>query len=393
MFSNLSDYSLSEYGNMIADKTRMDPYAYALKAAITPDSVVLDIGAATGIHALLACKFGARQVYAIEPSEAIHLAWEVARINGFTERIQLIQGLSTSITLPEPADVIVSDLRGVLPLFGQHIPSIVDARQRHLAAGGQLIPRRDTLWAALVEARYVYRDLIEPWQSPYGLDMAQIKRLVLNSWDATGTETIRPGNLLTEGQLWATLDYDSIEDPNVVSSNMVYEARRDGTAHGWLLWFDAQLTETIGYSNGPGADRIAEVYGRAFFPLLEPVPVTAGDSINLSIGAELVGQEYVWRWHTRFLSPAEPGGLKAEFDQSSANDDSLYTGQLSEHMTNSQPSLGPDGEIDHFILGKMDGRTTVKEIVAELQLKFPDHFQDEPQAIRYVYEIGRQYKR
>jgi protein arginine N-methyltransferase 1 len=393
MLSNLSDYSLSEYGNMIADKTRMDPYAYALKAAITPDSIVLDIGAATGIHALLACKFGARQVYAIEPSEAIHLAREVARINGFAERIQLIQGLSSHFSLPEPADIIVSDLRGALPLFGQHIPSIVDARQRHLAAGGQLIPRRDTLWAALVEARNVYRDLIEPWQSPYGLDMALVKQLVLNSWDTTGTETIRPRNLLTEAQLWATLDYDSIEDPNVAKSNMVYEARRDGTAHGWLLWFDAELTEDIGFSNGPGADRIAEVYGRAFFPLLEPIPVVAGDSINLSIEAKLVGQEYIWRWHTRFLSPAEPGGLKTEFDQSSANDDSLSTGQLSEHITNSRPSLGLDGEIDHFILGKMNGRTTVKEIVKQLQVRFPAHLQDEPEAIRYVYEIGRQYKR
>ena len=31
----------------------MDPYAYALKAAIKPDSVVLDIGTATGIQVLV----------------------------------------------------------------------------------------------------------------------------------------------------------------------------------------------------------------------------------------------------------------------------------------------------------------------------------------------------
>ncbi len=393
MLTNLSDYSLSEYGNMIADKTRIDPYAYALKAAIRPDSVVLDIGAATGIHALLACKFGARQVYAIEPSEAIHLAREVARVNGFLDRIQFIQNLSSHVTLPEPADIIVSDLRGALPLYGQHIPAIIDARQRHLAADGLLIPRRDTLWAALVEARNVYNGLIEPWQSPYGLDMAPVKQLVLNSWDTAGTETIRPGNLLTEPQLWATLDYTSIKDPNVANSNLVYEARRDGIAHGWLLWFDAQLTEAIGFSNGPETDKIAEVYGRAFFPLLEPVPVAEGGPINLSIGAELVGEEYIWRWHTRFLSAAEPGQIRADFDQSSAIDDSLYAGRLAEHITGFRPSLVQDGEIDRFILGKIDGRATVKEIVTTLQSRFPGHFHDEPQAIRYVYEFGRQYSR
>lgn len=55
-------YNLNDYGRMIADHVRMDAYAQALKAVVTPESVVLDIGAATGIHALLACKFGARRV-------------------------------------------------------------------------------------------------------------------------------------------------------------------------------------------------------------------------------------------------------------------------------------------------------------------------------------------
>ena len=155
-------YNLSEYGIMIADRVRMDPYAYALKAAIEPDSVVLDIGAAAGIHALLACKFGARKVYAIEPNEAIYLAQELAEANGYSDRIEFFQDLSTRVTLPERADVIVSDLRGVLPLFGEHIPAIVDARERHLAPGGSLIPKQDTLWVALVEARAVYKELIKP---------------------------------------------------------------------------------------------------------------------------------------------------------------------------------------------------------------------------------------
>ena len=145
-------YNLNDYGRMIADQVCMDAYARALKAAVTPNSVVLDIGAATGIHALLACKFGARQVYAVEPNDAIHLAREVAVANGFGGQIDFIQDLSTNVVLPEPADIIVSDMRGVLPLFGQHIPAIVDARQRHLATGGLLIPQRDTLWVALVEA-------------------------------------------------------------------------------------------------------------------------------------------------------------------------------------------------------------------------------------------------
>ena len=67
-------YSLAGYGKMIADKVRMDAYSQALRRAVKPGSVVVDIGAGTGICAMLACRFGARKVYAIEPDDAIHVA-------------------------------------------------------------------------------------------------------------------------------------------------------------------------------------------------------------------------------------------------------------------------------------------------------------------------------
>ena len=36
-------YQLNEYGQMIADRVRMDPYAYALKAAIGPERAFLHL--------------------------------------------------------------------------------------------------------------------------------------------------------------------------------------------------------------------------------------------------------------------------------------------------------------------------------------------------------------
>src|SRR5215213_7026843 len=123
-------YSLHFYGQMLADAPRMDAYAAALRRVIRPDSVVLDLGCGPGVFALLACELGARRVYAVEPDNVIELAREAAKVNGFADRIEFFQQMSTAITLPEQADVIVSDLRGVLPWYRQHIPSIVDARTR-----------------------------------------------------------------------------------------------------------------------------------------------------------------------------------------------------------------------------------------------------------------------
>jgi len=66
-------YSLADYGTMIADRKRLDEYAEALRRLVTPRSIVLDIGAGTGVMSLLACKLGARRVYAIEPSPVIQI--------------------------------------------------------------------------------------------------------------------------------------------------------------------------------------------------------------------------------------------------------------------------------------------------------------------------------
>ncbi len=311
-------YTFDDYGRMIADHVRMDAYAHALKSAILPDSVVLDLGTGAGIHALLACKFGARKVYAVESNETIVLASDLAQDNGYADRIEFIHDLSTNITLPEQVDVIVSDLRGVLPLFGNHIPAIIDARQRHLAPGGVLIPQRDSLWVALVEAGAIYRDLIKPWDTPYGLTMDKARQIVLNSFSQDDTDLIRPRHLLTEPQLWSTLDYTSINEPNTGCSSLTRQIVREGTAHGLLIWFDAELAPDIGFGNGPESEKIAEVYGRAFFPLSKPVQVLAGDTLFLDIQAELIDDAYDWHWHTCICSGDGSEVFKAEFKQSTA---------------------------------------------------------------------------
>ena len=67
-----------------------------------------------------------------------------------TDEWSFIQGLSTRVQLPEKADLIVSEIHGILPPYQRSLFSIMDARDRFLGPGGSLIPRREMLWAALV---------------------------------------------------------------------------------------------------------------------------------------------------------------------------------------------------------------------------------------------------
>ena len=71
-------YSLHFYGQMLADATRMEAYGAALRQTVRPDSVVMDLGCGPGVFAVLACKLGARRVYAVEPENVISLAREIA---------------------------------------------------------------------------------------------------------------------------------------------------------------------------------------------------------------------------------------------------------------------------------------------------------------------------
>ena len=93
-------YTVSAYGQMIQDRGRMAAYAAALKNRVAPGGVVADIGAGPGVFSLLACQYGARRVYAIEPADVICLAREVAAANGYGDRIQFFQAVSTRVALP-----------------------------------------------------------------------------------------------------------------------------------------------------------------------------------------------------------------------------------------------------------------------------------------------------
>jgi len=386
-------YSIGNYGEMIADRVRMDSYAYALKAAVRPDSVVLDIGTGAGIHALLACKFGARKVYAVEPNDAIHLAKELAQANGFDNRIAFFQDVSTRISLPERADVIVSDLRGVLPLYGEHIPAIIDARQRHLAPGGILIPKRDSIWVSLVEAPAVYKELTTPWNAPYGLSMEAARQIALNDWRVEYSNSFNDHDLLLEPHVWTVLDYASIESPDISATKIRQKAARNGTAHGLLLWFDSEAADGIRLFNGPQAKKAAEIYGCAFFPLLEAVMIMKGDTISLELSAELVGGQYRWDWHTRIHPADHPEAVKASFDQSTTHGSRMERALLQQRVLDIVPSRGEIGEIDHFILGKMDGQHTIDQIATLARERHPASFENQRDAQIHVTNLSQKYSR
>lgn len=280
-------YRLTDFGAMVRDTRRVDAYRRALSRIITPSSVILDLGCGLGTFSVIAAKLGAR-VYAIEVGEVIQLAEEIALANGVADRITFIRGRSTSIDLPEKVDAIVSELGNALPLFEEHLPSIVDARTRFLKPGGVLIPQSARLLGAPVSNAELYARIVEPWRSVSEVDLSAAERIALQTPHALA---ITPNDLAGEPRVWGELDYTTLTSPDVRGTS---EWTIEKSVHGIALWFETTLHDDVRFSSGPWSE--GSVHATMVLPLVQPL---TGRTLRLTLDATLVNGQYRMKWRAQ----------------------------------------------------------------------------------------------
>jgi type I protein arginine methyltransferase len=379
-------YLLEEFGDMIADKVRFAAYADAIERAVRPGDVVVDLGCGPGIFALLACRAGAKRVYAIDAGEVIHFARQLAVANGFADRIEFHHEDSRSVQLKERANVLISDIRGVLPLFADAIASIEDAKERFLIQGAAQIPQRDTIYAAILETPEFYKRLSSPWKDTgCGIDLITALPLILNN-----TYKVRStsAQLLTDPQVWCTLDYTARLNLRA-GAKLRFRAVRSGTAHGVTAWFETKLFEDIGFSSAPGS--IGTIYGQGFLPWLEPVTLEAGQEIEVDLRADPVGGDYIWRWDTRIA--AHNGQPEKVFQPSTFQGAQFTPDRLRKCATDYVPSLSEAGRAERWLLEAMDGNTSLQELAQAAAERFPKVFRGKDDAFRRVCALAERFSR
>ncbi len=378
-------YSLDEFGEMVADELRFPTYSEAIAQAVRPGDCVVDIGSGPGVFALLACKAGARKVYAIDTESVVEFGRLFAAANGMSERIEVLRGDSRQILLPERVNVIVSDIRGALPLFGQGILALNDARKRFLDEQGRMIPERDKLFAALVEAPENYERIIAPWESVTGLDLKAALQLVLNTMYKRQCKTEQ---LISDAKEWHVLDYSNGANPRA-SSALQFTCTRAGTVHGFALWFETKLFGEIGFCTQPGTKD--SVYGQVFLPLLEPVKVAEGEKICAGLHADLIGTDYVWRWE--FESAARLERETVNYRQSTFQSSGITPGSLRKRSAEFVPVLSEAGLAERWLLMAMDGKTPLEQVAIKAAEHFPHTFARVEDAFRRAGEISDRYSR
>ena len=379
-------YSLDQFAAMFADRVRMDAYSAAIAKYVRPGNAVLDLGCGPGIFALLACKAGARRVYAIDLNSVVDFGRHLAMANGYEGKVQFFCGDSRQVHLPERVDVVISDVRGVLPLYSHSIGTLEDARTRLLAEGGQMLPSRDTLMCAIVEVPEYYRELADAWRSIPHLDLSAGLPLVLNG---IYRERLKPEQVLSDVQPWHSLNYVT-GAKTAACGSVKLEAGRSGVGNGLGLWFQTELGNGIGYSTEPRAGET--VYGHTFLPWLEPVELREGEVCEIDLHANLIGNDYIWRWETR-IPAGDTRRAAVHFRQSNFYGSVFSPSYLKKHSAEFVPILSEAGLAERWILQAMDGNRTLEEIAGEAVQRFPHVFRRVENAFNRAAYIAEKFAR
>src|SRR5215217_2276682 len=85
---------------MLNDEKRNETFRRALTNAITPETIVLDIGSGTGLLAMMAARAGAKETVTCEMVPLLaELARDIVVLNGLSDRIVTLDMKSTSLVI------------------------------------------------------------------------------------------------------------------------------------------------------------------------------------------------------------------------------------------------------------------------------------------------------
>lgn len=299
--------TLERHIGFLADAPRIDAFRRALHATVRPGDVVVDIGAGTGILSWLACAAGARRVYAIEDGPIIGLARKLAAVNGMSDRIEFVRGHSLQTPVPEPADVVVSDLIGEFAFEPGIFDVLTDASVRFMKPGGRTIPAAISLYLAPAESAALRHRFQFLQDMPCGFDMGPLYEHARKSV----YRVFPPGDSLLTTPVEVGRYVMPLAGAPVIALETTVRVARDGCVDALVGWFDAELSRGVHMTNAPASPHRLDRCAVAL-PISPAIPVRAGESLAVTLRA--FTNQHVFRWSVRRVDAT---GETSEFEGSS----------------------------------------------------------------------------
>ena len=274
LFPSIGEYPVYDdavYDAFDAADDRCHAYRTAIRG-LAPGRCVVDIG--TGRDALWAIEAAnsqARHVYAVEalPSAAASARKAVARA-GVADRVTVVEGRSTAVSLPVRADLCVSEIVGNIASAEGAVAVLDDARRRLCAPGCAWIPVSCATRCAAVDLRptppveagsYLDR-ILSVTDDPRMCLAGPVEELIIST----------PGTL-------ESLCFGAAPAPYRAVSEVLTVTRPWSRLTGVLLWV------TVSCPGTPDLDALARGsrgWAPVYVPLApEGIPVRPGDEVTI----------------------------------------------------------------------------------------------------------------
>jgi protein arginine N-methyltransferase 1 len=369
---------LDEHRQMLSDRARLGALERAVSAVVRPGDVVLDLASGTGILGLMACRAGAARVYSVDSGGIIDVARALARANGCADRMTFVMEDSTSVELPERADVLIGDQIGHFGFEAGLLEYYSDARERLLKPGARIMPERVRLIVGLVESADL-RDRIAFWSGRAAeFELSSATDIAVN----TGYPLMLSGsNLLSGGECGAIIDLRTAT-AGVFDVTADLSACRSGTLDAIGGWFVAELASGVTMTNDPAApDRISRQH--VAFPLGAPVMVGAGDRVTVSMRIRPADHLVNWTVDVR--------NGERRVTHSTWNGMLLPREILARTRPEFVPRLTRRGKARQTVLDLCDGVRPVADIEREVYDRHRDLFASLDLAQTFVAEVVTRY--
>lgn len=289
---------LSEHEEMLSDSVRVRAYHDAIHRHVQPGDVVVDLGTGTGLLAFMASRAGAAKVYAVEHSDFIEVAREIAAHNDIAN-IEFVQANSREFTPPEPVDVVLHEQMGD-ELFNENmLQNLLDLRDRVLRPGGRMLPAHFRLYVEPVSFHESMR-VRRFWNIdlPDGIDLRATERSpVAGRFDFGRSEQLwaRPGSVAaTVGDPEPILDFDlhTLESVAALPLDHVVERRSttDCVVDGFCVWFEALFDDETILTTSPLAPVTS--WGNRMFRLDDEVE--AGEVVRCHVNLGQLVEPGTW---------------------------------------------------------------------------------------------------
>ena len=338
-----------------------------------PGDRVVDLGCGSGVLGLLCLEAGAGHVAAIDETDMIEVARLSLQAAGFGPRSTFLRGRCEETILPQPADLAIADHVGYFGIDYGVVGLFQDARRRLLRPAGRVLPSRLRLEAALVESAEAQALAEARQEGALPPAYAWLRKLTSNTVHPV---EFRPQDLLGDAVALGDIDL-AAEDRSYFSWTVEMVTARDGEAHGVAGWFEALLCEGVSMTNSPLApDRIRRP--QAFFPLGDPLPVRAGDTMRVTVLARPA--ENLLAWRVKAADGREIRRSNWEAMPMPAKD---IAGGYAGH----RPSLHAFGRAQLALLSLCDGTRTRAQVESEFLRGHGGLFASPEAAARFVARV------